>query len=39
MLIENSSRIVFEAKNLIKKSFTSLDDFFKYYEEDLKTKG
>lgn len=31
MLIENSSRIVFEARTILKKSFASVDHFFTYY--------
>jgi hypothetical protein len=34
MLIEDSSRIVFEAKTIIKKSFLSLLDFIRYYDLD-----
>lgn len=34
MLIENSSRVVFEAKTLKKKSFHSLEAFFKFYRLD-----
>ncbi len=32
MLIENSSRIVFEGKSIKKKSFQTLADFFQYYD-------
>jgi hypothetical protein len=31
MLIENSSRFVFEARTIIKKSFANVDNFFNYY--------
>jgi hypothetical protein len=37
MLIENSSRIVFEAKYINKKSFTNVESFFNYYQ--LENKG
>jgi hypothetical protein len=29
-----SNRIVFEAKNITKRSFETVDDFFKYYEKN-----
>lgn len=31
MLIENSSRIVFEARTITKRSFAQVDHFFNYY--------
>ena len=34
MLIENSSRFVFEAKLITKKSFTTVESFFNYYKLD-----
>lgn len=34
MLIEHSSRVVFESKTLVKKSFKCLPDFFKHYGLD-----
>lgn len=32
MLIENSSRFVFEARTIIKRSFEKVEDFFNYYK-------
>lgn len=32
MLIENSSRFVFEARTIIKRSFDKVEDFFNYYK-------
>jgi hypothetical protein len=38
MLIENSSRIVFEAKKIQKRSFEGLPEFFAYYSLDERNK-
>ena len=32
MLIENSSRFVFEAREIVKKSFSNVQSFFNYYK-------